>query len=142
MKSVTITLPWPPAALSSNARHSHWGPLARAKKKYRDACHWSVVEQQVPCPRFERMDVLLEFVPPDRRRYDRDNLIARCKAGLDGVARAWGIDDSAFVRVAGEIVEGVVPARGAACVRVTVSEHWRAPLIERGSDGMPERLRL
>ena len=41
------------------------------------------------------MDVM--FYPPDRRSYDRDNLLARIKSGLDGMCDALGIDDSRFV---------------------------------------------
>jgi len=41
-------------------------------------------------------DVVLTFSPPDKRRYDDDNLIARCKAYLDGIADALGVDDSRF----------------------------------------------
>ena len=39
------------------------------------------------------------FVPPDRRLYDRDNLVARMKSGLDGMCDALGIDDNQFMSV-------------------------------------------
>lgn len=36
----------------------------------------------------------LTFTPPTRRRFDLDNLLARMKAGLDGLADVLGVDDS------------------------------------------------
>ena len=38
----------------------------------------------------ENIKLVLEmtFIPPDRRSYDRDNLVARMKAGIDGLADA------------------------------------------------------
>jgi crossover junction endodeoxyribonuclease RusA len=33
-------------------------------------------------------------VPPDRRHRDLDNLLASIKAGLDGLADVWKVDDS------------------------------------------------
>ena len=38
----------------------------------------------------------LTFVPPDRRSYDRDNLMARMKSGIDGMCDAIKIDDKVF----------------------------------------------
>lgn len=142
MNPLRFSLPWPPNTLSSNARHGHWGAGARAKKKYRDACYLAVLEQRVRKPSAPRLVIVYGFVPPDAASYDRDNLIGRMKAGLDGVARAWGINDSAFVFVGGEIIEGVVPARGAAEVRVEVSQHIRQWFIERGPDGLPSAMHL
>lgn len=49
----------------------------------------------------------LMFYKPTRRSMDHDNLLARMKAGLDGVADALAIDDRRFnpliIRVADEI---------------------------------------
>ena len=39
------------------------------------------------------------FVPPDRRKYDSDNMVARMKSGLDGMCDALNIDDSVFTTV-------------------------------------------
>jgi len=43
--SIELTLPWPPTALSPNARQ-HWAKLARAKKAYRLACAWQAKASQ------------------------------------------------------------------------------------------------
>lgn len=118
---LTITLPWPPSRLSPN-RRQHWAQLAEAKKKYRAACAIAVAEQKVKAPTWQRIDVLMTFVVPDRRSYDRDNLSARMKAGLDGVCDALGFDDKRFVRVAIEVAETMTPSKEAACVIVTMRE--------------------
>lgn len=91
---LTITLPWPPRALSPNARHAHWGSLARAKKLYRSACARLAREQGAARLQAEHLAVHLRFVPPDRRARDLDNLVASVKAGLDGLADVLGVDDS------------------------------------------------
>lgn len=102
---LTLTLPWPPKELSPNAR-KHWRGLAKAKKAYRDACR---VETLLQCrPGYlrlpERMHLTMDFVPPDRRKRDRDNLVASMKAGLDGVADALGINDERFAVLTVRIV--------------------------------------
>lgn len=38
----------------------------------------------------------LIFVPPNRRLFDRDGLMGRLKAGIDGMADAWEINDVRF----------------------------------------------
>ena len=38
----------------------------------------------------------IEFVPPNKRAHDLDNCLAAIKAGLDGVADAWGVNDKRF----------------------------------------------
>lgn len=102
-----ITLGWPPKELSPNAR-VHWAKLASVKKTYRLACAWQTKEQCAKLNRTDRPVLLeLEFFKPNRRAMDRDNLLARMKAGLDGVCDALGIDDRIFsvvtIRVADEI---------------------------------------
>jgi crossover junction endodeoxyribonuclease RusA len=91
---ICITLPWPPKELSPNAR-LHWAAKNRHRKTYRDACYWLSMQEgvrpNVVYP--EPLDVAIEFVPPDKRARDQDNMLASIKAGLDGVAQAIGVDD-------------------------------------------------
>ena len=52
---MNVTLPWPPSALSPNARQ-HWSALARAKKAYRAACAahapaWKYFPPAHTCPK-------------------------------------------------------------------------------------------
>lgn len=90
-----FVLPWPPKGLSPNAR-LHWAALSKLKKQYREACRLQVLAQGAQ-PMEGCLRVQLEFVPPDRRKRDWDNLVASMKAGLDGLADALQVDDSQFV---------------------------------------------
>ena len=95
---IEIVLGWPPSELSPNAR-LHWAKLARAKKQYRNAC-FSVSKELLKKIRIdnipEKLVLEMTFIPPDRRNYDRDNLVARMKAGIDGLADALKINDKRF----------------------------------------------
>lgn len=88
-----VTLPWPPSALSPNTRQ-HWSKLAKAKKEYRKACGWAVISAGIRRIEAEKLHVTLEFYAPTRRAFDLDNLLARMKSGLDGLADVIGVDDS------------------------------------------------
>jgi crossover junction endodeoxyribonuclease RusA len=61
----------------------------------------------------------MRFCPPDKRKRDLDNLLARMKAGLDGLADALGVDDTIF-RPAVEW--GEVRPRGGVVVTLEVRE--------------------
>ena len=95
---IEIVLGWPPSDLSPNAR-LHWAKLARAKKQYRSAC-CSVSKEQLKKFKTdnipEKLVLEMTFIPPDRRSYDRDNLVARMKSGIDGLADALKINDKRF----------------------------------------------
>jgi len=96
---IEIVLGWPPSDLSPNAR-LHWAKLARAKKHYRQACLSVTKEQLKKYPNHnelpERLVLEMTFIPPDRRSYDRDNLVARMKSGIDGLSDALRINDKRF----------------------------------------------
>lgn len=89
------TLAWPHPDLSPNAR-VHWARLAKAKKAYRTSSAWRVLSQGGKKLTAKSLQVRVSFVPPDRRKRDKDNMLAAIKAGLDGVADALGVDDSAW----------------------------------------------
>ncbi|MBD1554692.1 endodeoxyribonuclease RusA [Pseudomonas typographi] len=113
-----LELPWPPAACSPNAR-SHWRKKANAARKYRADCHLLALQAKIAVPTGETL-LILEFVPPDKRRRDDDNLVAMFKAGRDGLADALGIDDNLFaiqIRVSKETTKG-----GAVRVRIQAVE--------------------
>ncbi len=44
-----------------------------------------------------KLHLWITFFPPDKRRYDDDNIFARFKAARDGIADGLGVDDSRFV---------------------------------------------
>jgi len=97
---IEVVLGWPPTDLSPNAR-KHWAIVARAKKQYRKDCY-SVSKEQLKKYKKEtenipeRLVLEMTFIPPDRRSYDRDNLVARMKSGIDGLADALKINDKRF----------------------------------------------
>ena len=97
---IEIVLGWPPTDLSPNAR-KHWAVVAKAKRQYRKDC-FSVSKEQLKKYKnitdniHEKLVLEMTFIPPDRRSYDRDNLVARMKSGIDGLADALRINDKRF----------------------------------------------
>lgn len=97
MKPLEFTLPWPPNTLSPN-EHRHHMVAYSAKKKYRKACLIELMMQHRR-PSFAlpaRIAIRLEFAPPFNRKFDKDNLVARMKAGIDGIAQWLECDDTIF----------------------------------------------
>ena len=96
---IEIVLGWPPSELSPN-RRLHWAKLANAKKQYRKDCLSVSREQLKKYSKLnnlpERLVLEMTFIPPDRRSYDRDNLVARMKSGIDGLSDALRINDKRF----------------------------------------------
>ena len=97
---IEIVLGWPPSDLSPNKR-LHWAKLAAAKKQYRKNClsasreqlkKYRGVTENIP----EKLVLEMTFIPPDSRSYDRDNLVARMKSGIDGLSDALRINDKRF----------------------------------------------
>lgn len=111
-----ITLAWPPAELSPNSR-LHWARAAKAKKAYRRACAIEAIAQGVQRTTAPRLHLALEFVPPTRRMPDADNLLARMKSGIDGLADVLGLDDRHWEF---SISRSEIPIKGG-IVRVTIT---------------------
>ena len=89
-----IELDFPPARLNPNNRYRCHHAHARVVKKYRHECKLLTQQQ---CPAYAGpYDLLVTFHPPIKRHRDKDNLIAAFKAGQDGIADAWDVDDSLF----------------------------------------------
>ncbi|HEY9474161.1 MAG TPA: hypothetical protein VIS06_09960 [Mycobacteriales bacterium] len=86
----TIPLPYIDPPLSLNQR-IHWQTKARITKDLKDAVHVLMLGSHVP--RMTRCRVELHFIPPDRRRRDRDNLVATHKPCCDGIVRAGVVAD-------------------------------------------------
>jgi crossover junction endodeoxyribonuclease RusA len=92
-----VELPWPPKELSPNAR-VHWGKKSKAAKRYRADCFYLCKEAGAPWLTDDsKLQLHIEFCPPDRRAYDDDNLVSRFKSGRDGVADALRVNDKRFV---------------------------------------------
>lgn len=92
---MALILPWPPRALSPNAR-THWRAKAPIAKAYKEACWALTLEAKLAVPDSQKIALWLDFYPPNRRARDDDNMIASFKHGRDGVALALGIDDKRF----------------------------------------------
>lgn len=118
---IAVVLPWPSRKLSPNA-NAHWRVKAEEKRKYRKACCVETIRQAPPAPR-EGMLLRLEmaFSPPDRRRYDVDNLLASMKSGIDGMCDALAIDDSGFDSVLVKKLDRD-PEQDGGCVYVRIVE--------------------
>ncbi|MFD2248909.1 crossover junction endodeoxyribonuclease RusA [Pseudochelatococcus lubricantis] len=114
--SLTVTLPWPPPALSPNSR-PHWSEKARAARQARHDAHLACIAAGVRKLPWDRMHVNIVFHAPNWRPYDSDNALSRAKSSLDGIADATGIDDSKWTY---SISRGEPVTHGA--VVVTVSE--------------------
>ena len=85
-----IVLPIPSRNLSPNAR-VHWSKLARFKKSARrEAALQAFAQVGIVAIKSYRLD----FYWPNKRRRDKDNAAAMCKAYLDGVADCMQQDDS------------------------------------------------
>jgi crossover junction endodeoxyribonuclease RusA len=91
----TVSLPWPSPLLSPNAR-AHWRVRAKAAAGYRADSFYATRAALGRSRPIAPVVMTVEFRPPDNRRRDRDNMIASIKAALDGMADAFGIDDSEF----------------------------------------------
>lgn len=124
----TVVLPWPPKALSPNAR-THWRAKAPVTAAYKRACRALAMEAGLRVPEdvdsdSQRLHLWLEFYPPDRRARDDDNMIASFKAGRDGIAQAMHIDDKRFIchPIVMEQVGGFVKARVTAYMEAQKNE--------------------
>jgi len=92
---IMLSLPFPNSALMPNrARKQHWSKTHGEYTALRDACFYLVKLRGLELDPQKHYTVNLTFCPPDRRKRDRDNLLAAYKAGLDGMCLGLGIDDA------------------------------------------------
>lgn len=89
-----IRLPWPDSRLSTHAK-GHWRPKAKATKAARGAA-CTVARATGLRAAMDRPTLEFTFYPPDRRRRDLHNMQGMCKAYIDGIADAMGMDDHGF----------------------------------------------
>jgi crossover junction endodeoxyribonuclease RusA len=91
-----IILPWFPKSVHPNFRsRSHW-PRTNGLKKARGWAVLATRESSLKPPENGPIRVVLTFRPPTAHVRDKDSLLAACKAYLDGIAEAWGVNDSRF----------------------------------------------
>jgi len=92
---VAVELPWPDRRLHPNAR-VHWAAKAKAVKQARTDAAWWAKAAGVRPSKAQALNVSVVFFPPDKRRRDTDGMLSACKAYIDGIADAIGVDDSAW----------------------------------------------
>lgn len=96
MTHLSLSLSWPPSSLSPNKR-LHWAEKARVTKSCKRT--WEIETRGIlgraAVPKGARK-FRMQFQPPDRRPRDVDNIIASCKALIDALSAATGVDDSRF----------------------------------------------
>lgn len=94
-----IRLPFPNPDLNPNrASGNHWAAQYKARKSAKEMGYYAAKEalQAAQLPKQATYALNITFVMPDKRRRDRDNLLASSKQLLDGIAQALGIDDNNF----------------------------------------------
>lgn len=89
----TIEFLWPPKELKPNSR-CHWGAKNRAAQKYKHDCYITALGTRPP--KTEEIELMVTFHPKTKNKIDMDNAIASAKYLFDGLAMAWGVDDSRF----------------------------------------------
>lgn len=88
-----IVFPWPDSALSSNSRANRWN-VAKAKKQQRVDAYWLAKAANIQ--RDPAAVLTIEYLPPNDRRRDAQNMPTALKALIDGIAEAMGCDDHKF----------------------------------------------
>jgi len=90
-----IRMSLPHRLLSPNAR-CHWAAKSARVKAARTTAKLLALAETGPAEPWRNAVVEYRFYWPDKRRRDRDNAIASCKAHLDGLVDAGVVrDDSA-----------------------------------------------
>lgn len=87
-----IVLSWPPRELHPNAR-KHFHAKARAAKAYRVSATYAAMAEGPQIDVSGPLSLSIDFYPPDKRRRDLDGCLSAVKAGLDGIADAYQIND-------------------------------------------------
>lgn len=102
-----IVLPWPPHALSPNAR-PHFYTKAAATKKARAWAFAATRDARIGVAAAD-VPILLAvtFHPKTRHPIDQDNAMASCKAYFDGIADALKVNDHLFRFASVEVAEPV-----------------------------------
>lgn len=87
--TITIKLTLPDKSLSPNAR-VHWAKKAKATTMARMEAKLMTMKAMYPHdgPKWSLASIQCTFTFPDKRRRDRDNADASCKAYRDGIADA------------------------------------------------------
>lgn len=100
--SKEIVLPFPDKVLSPNCgmgrleKSRHYKAAKTTAYLHTKRALGNVYRLRLPEGQERIVGVTLIITPPSRRRMDEDNMLARCKAYIDGVATALDVDDCRF----------------------------------------------
>ena len=112
-----LYLDWPDKRLNPNAR-IHWLAKAQIVADARNAAFALARNVGFTIPPGPLQLNLIFYPPPDKRRRDMDNVLASCKAALDGIFRACDVDDANVCRIVMEW--GGADKAGTGCIYLTV----------------------
>ncbi len=91
-----VVLPYPHKALWPNGR-SHWAEKAREAKKHKRWAYLATLDADTGEQFGRPVELRLTVHPKGKGPLpDRDNAVAACKAYIDGIAEAIGINDRDF----------------------------------------------
>lgn len=92
-----IELPFPTKILWPNGRTRSFMAKHRMLKKHREWARLATLADKTrPAIGEGRVQLTITVYPKTRNRIDADAPISACKAYIDGIADALGIDDSRF----------------------------------------------
>jgi Holliday junction resolvase RusA-like endonuclease len=74
----------------------HWSAKSKAQQQQKNDAYYIAISHPKP-EASEKYVLNITFRPKTNQRQDVDNCISSIKGLLDGVAKAWGVDDSQFV---------------------------------------------
>jgi crossover junction endodeoxyribonuclease RusA len=112
-----LTLPWPSSALSPNSR-SRWTKIKETVAA-RNLASMMLFEAGVSqAATSSPLIIRYRFYPPNKRHFDLDGLISRCKAYQDGIFEYFGMDDNLIVTLDARRCE----VRKGGAVEVTIEE--------------------
>lgn len=89
-----IELPYPPERLNPNNQYRSKVAHNRVFQQYKAHCRFLAIGKKPEPNENGHYEITITFHPSCNRPYrNLDNAIAAFKAGQDGIADAWGIDD-------------------------------------------------
>lgn len=95
-----IKLPLPDQKLNPNrSSGNHWAATRALRDKAKSDAYYATKEVLAHSVRYQadaKLAMVIEYILPDARRRDADNLLASSKSAIDGIAQALELDDSRF----------------------------------------------
>lgn len=117
MKEVMLKLPFPPSTNQYYRRSGHHIHISNKGRQYRQDVIAIVDREQ--CGMFEdaRVRIVMQLIPPNKRKYDIDN---RCKALFDALTHAGVWNDDEQIDILSIYKRDPIPNEG--CVVVSIKE--------------------